>query len=67
MEIKKISSKLDFSVEAQCDHGESSKKGGCHADCKKSRYVAQGAPNAIFAGGPCYKQVYYTCSWSCKW
>lgn len=69
MEIKKLS-KIDFAVEAQCKHGESSSEGGCHADCKKSRLVNSNAIyNAYWKGKktPCAKEYYWTCSTLCIW
>lgn len=65
MNIKKISGKLDFDVEAQCRHGESYYKGGCKADCKKTRYVNSGWHLIKFFR--CDKQTYYTCSMTCWW
>ena len=71
MEIKKLS-KIEFSVEAQCSHGESDTKGGCHADCKKSRYVDSNAIyNSYYKNNgnvkKCEKETYYTCSTLCIW
>ena len=71
MEIKELST-IEFSVEAQCDHGESDKKGGCHADCKKTKYVDSNAVyNAYWKkkGGKklCETKTVWTCSTLCCW
>lgn len=70
MEVKKISNKLDFNVEAQCSHGTSSSKGGCKADCKKTKWTNQNWLFGSFIWGKyavCYKKAYYTCSMTCWW
>ncbi len=73
MEIKKIS-KIDFDVEAQCNHGSSSSKGGCHADCKNTKYYNSSALvnlNALLFPKYRYKMCstssYYTCATLCIW
>ena len=70
MEIKKISDKINFDVEAQCTHGESSTKGGCHADCKKTRWISASLVDAIQPNRQavlqCKMETYYTCSWACS-
>ena len=70
MEIKKISDKLNFDVESQCKHGTSSSKGGCKADCKKSKWVAASWLHSklkAYRFLNCRKSTYYTCSWTCWW
>ncbi|MBQ5337913.1 MAG: hypothetical protein J6Z40_01950 [Oscillospiraceae bacterium] len=69
MEIKKLS-KIEFSVEAQCSHGESDSNGGCHADCKKTKYVDSNAIFNWFWGDlmpNCTKKTVWTCSTLCCW
>lgn len=74
MEIKKIS-KIDFDVEAQqCNHGISYSEGGCHADCKHTKYYNSNALVNIGAMLPprhpekmCAYSYYWTCSTLCSW
>lgn len=69
MQIKKISEKLSFDVEAQdkCPHGKSRRNAACSTDCKKETW--SGA-NAIYynKGGDwryfCKKTTTYSCSTS---
>ena len=73
MEIKKIS-KIDFDVEAQCNHGSSKTKGGCHADCQHTTYYNSNWLVNLGAMLPpvhleklCATSTYYTCSTLCSW
>ena len=70
MQIKKISDKLNFDVEAQyCyKHGYSTSKGGCNSDCKSKEWTSANYWHANFGGNTagCKKETIYSCSFSCK-
>ena len=71
MEIKKITNKLNFDVEAQqCNHGSSTTEGGCHADCSKTTYTGASFLDVWefwtkHRPTNCHSHTTYTCSWSC--